>query len=181
MMKFKSFWKILLMGCIKMKQKRVFLLSGPPASGKSTWVRSRLTKGSEWISRDNVRFSIVKEDEEYFSHEDEVFDTFIAYINQSLKDPDIHTIYIDATHLNKRARHKVLSRIRKRNISELNCVCFCVPPSVCQERNALREGRARVPAAAIENMFKSYTYPEIDEGFAHVYEVDADGVTLLRR
>ena len=164
-----------------MKQKRVFLLSGPPASGKSTWVRSRLTKGSEWISRDNVRFSIVKEDEEYFSHEDEVFDTFIAYINQSLEDPNIHTIYIDATHLNKRARHKVLSRIRKRNISELNCVCFCVPPSVCQERNALREGRAKVPAAAIENMFKSFTYPEIDEGFAHVYEVDADGVTLLRR
>ena len=164
-----------------MIKKTVYLLSGPPASGKSTWVRSQLTKGSEWISRDNVRFSIVKEDEEYFSHEDEVFDTFIAYINQSLKDPDIHTIYIDATHLNKRARHKVLSRIRKRNISELNCVCFCVPPSVCQERNALREGRARVPAAAIENMFKSYTYPGIDEGFAHVYEVDADGVTLLRR
>ena len=164
-----------------MIKKTVYLLSGPPASGKSTWVRSRLTKGSEWISRDNVRFSIVKEDEEYFSHEDEVFDTFIAYINQSLKDPDIHTIYIDATHLNKRARHKVLSRIRKRNISELNCVCFCVPPNVCQERNALREGRARVPAVAIENMFKSYTYPEIDEGFAHVYEVDADGVTLLRR
>ena len=132
-----------------MIKKTVYLLSGPPASGKSTWVRSRLTKGSEWISRDNVRFSIVKEDEEYFSHEDEVFDTFIAYINQSLKDPDIHTIYIDATHLNKRARHKVLSRIRKRNISELNCVCFCVPQSVCQERNALREGRARVPAAAI--------------------------------
>lgn len=164
-----------------MIKKTVYLLSGPPASGKSTWVRSQLTKGSEWISRDNVRFSIVKEDEEYFSHEDEVFDTFIAYINQSLEDPDIHTIYIDATHLNKRARHKVLSRIRKRNISELNCVCFCVPPSVCQERNALREGRARVPAAAIENMFKSYTYPGIDEGFAHVYEVDADGVTLLRR
>lgn len=123
----------------------------------------------------------MKEDEEYFSHEDEVFDTFIAYINKALEDPDIHTIYIDATHLNKHARHKVLSRIRKRNISELNCVCFCVPPSVCQERNALREGRAKVPAAAIENMFKSYTYPEIDEGFAHVYEVDADGVTLLRR
>lgn len=128
-----------------------------------------------------MRFSIVKEDEEYFSHEDEVFDTFIAYINKALEDPDIHTIYIDATHLNKRARHKVLSRIRKRNISELNCVCFCVPQSVCQERNALRKGRARVPAAAIENMFKSYAYPEIDEGFAHVYEVDADGVTLLRR
>lgn len=164
-----------------MIKKTVYLLSGPPASGKSTWVRSQLTKGSEWISRDNVRFSIVKEDEEYFSHEDEVFDTFIAYINKALEDPNIHTIYIDATHLNKRARHKVLSRIRKRNISELNCVCFCVPPSVCQERNALREGRARVPAAAIENMFKSYTYPEIDEGFAHVYEVDADGVTLLRR
>lgn len=171
-MKLKSFVLILPMGCIRMKQKKVYVLSGPPASGKSSWVRSQLTKGSEWISRDNVRFSIVKEDEEYFSHEDEVFDTFIAYINQTLEDPDIHTIYIDATHLNKRARRKVLSRVRKQNIGELNCVCFSTPREICQMRNALRTGRARVPAAVIDNMFNAYTYPGIDEGFTHVYEVD---------
>ncbi len=160
-----------------MKLKRVFLLSGPPASGKSTWVRNNITPGSEWISRDNVRFAIVGEDEEYFSHEDEVFDTFIAYINQTLENPNIHTIYIDATHLNKRSRNKTLNRVRKQYIGELNCVCFTAPCEVCQSRNSLRSGRARVPISAIDNMFKSFAIPTADEGFTHVYEVDAEGST----
>ena len=160
-----------------MKPKTVYLLSGPPASGKSTWIRMNITPGSEWISRDNVRFAIVGEDEEYFSHEDEVFDTFINYINQTLERENIHTIYIDATHLNKRSRNKTLNRVKKSNIGELNCVCFNTPRELCQIRNSLRSGRARVPESAIDNMFKSYTYPAADEGFTHVYEVDANGIT----
>lgn len=160
-----------------MKLKRVYVLSGPPASGKSTWVRENITPGSEWISRDNVRFAIVREDEDYFSHEDEVFDTFIAYINQTLENPDIHTIYVDATHLNKRSRNKTLNRVRRANIDELNCVCFTTPVEVCQARNSLRTGRAKVPVSAINNMFNSFAMPTADEGFTHVYEVDAEGVT----
>lgn len=158
-----------------MKPKKVFILSGPPASGKSTWVRSQLTKGSEWISRDNVRFSIVREDEEYFSHEEEVFDTFIAYINQTLEDPNIHTIYIDATHLNRRSRNKTLNRVRKQNIGELNCVCFTTPLEVCIARNHLREGRAKVPQHAIENMYRACIASVAAEGFDHVYTVDENG------
>ncbi len=160
-----------------MKRKKVYLLSGPPASGKSTWVRSHMTPGSEWISRDNVRFSIVSEDEDYFSHEDEVFDTFIAYINQTLENPDIHTIYIDATHLNRRSRNKTLNRVRKQNIAELNCVCFTTSKELCQARNSLRSGRARVPSTAIDNMFNSYAFPTENEGFTHVYAVNAEGET----
>lgn len=160
-----------------MKPKKVYLLSGPAASGKSTWVRSNITPGSEWISRDNVRFAIVSEDEDYFSHEDEVFDTFINYINQTLEREDIHTIYIDATHLNKRSRNKTLNKVKKNNIGELNCVCFTTPRELCQARNSLRSGRARVPASVIDNMFKSFAYPTADEGFTHVYVVNAVGFT----
>ena len=47
-----------------MNKKNVYILSGIPASGKSTWVRANMTPGSEWISRDNVRFAIVREDED---------------------------------------------------------------------------------------------------------------------
>ena len=160
-----------------MKLKRVYLLSGPPASGKSTWIRTNITPGSEWISRDNVRFAIVSEDEEYFSHEDEVFDTFINYINQTLENPDIHTIYIDATHLNRRSRNKTLNKVRKQNIGELNCVCFTAPREVCQARNSLRPGRQRVPTTAIDNMYNAFAMPTAAEGFTHVYEVDANGIT----
>ena len=87
-----------------MKKKRVFLMSGPPASGKSTWIRNHLTPTGEWISRDKIRFSIVKENEEYFSHEDEVFDTFIAYINQMLTNDEIEDIYVDASDLEEARR-----------------------------------------------------------------------------
>ncbi len=159
-----------------MKQKRVFLLAGPPASGKSTWVRNNMTVGSEWISRDNIRFSIIKDDEDYFAHEDEVFDTFIAYINQTLENPNIDTIFIDATHLNRKSRNKTLFRVHKENIDELNCVCFTAPLNTCIARNELREGRAKVPKTAIENMFRACVAPTANEGFDHIYAVDANGI-----
>jgi len=163
-------------GCIRMKQKQVFLLSGVPGAGKSTWIRSRLVPGAEWISRDNVRFAILTDEDDYFAHEDDVFDTFINYINQTLEKDEIHTIYIDATHLNKRSRDKVLRRIRKDNICDLTCVCFDVPLAVCHARNNLRSGRSRVPASAIDNMYNSYRHPDkSQEHFDHILVVDENG------
>ena len=155
--------------------KKVFILSGPPASGKSTWVRKHLTPGSEWISRDNVRFSIVSEDENYFSHEDEVFDTFINYINQVLDDENIHTIFVDATHLNKRSRSNILNRIKHRNIAELNCVCFITPLDVCLNRNNKRVEREKVPEESIKKMYQSFQIPSADENFNYLYIVDENG------
>lgn len=160
-----------------MKQKTVFLLCGIPGSGKSTWARNHMTPTTEWISRDNVRFSIVREDEEYFSHEEEVFDTFIAYIKQTLENPKVDVIIIDATHISKRARRKVLSRIRKQNIFELDCVWFDVSLNTCLARNHLRTGRERVPETAIENMYKSKIYPSIDEGFDMIFIIDENGIS----
>lgn len=155
-----------------MKQKRVFLLSGIPGSGKSTWVRKNLTPTSEWISRDRVRFAIVSEDEEYFSHEDEVFDTFISYINQMIHDPNKDTIYIDATHLNKASRWKTLNKLHLNKVTELNSVCFTTPLDICQERNAKRTGRELVPSNVIDKMFTSFTIPTPEEDFDHVYLIN---------
>lgn len=159
-----------------MKQKRVYVLAGVPGSGKSTWIRSQLVPGAEWISRDNVRFAILSDEDDYFAHEDDVFDTFINYINQTLEKDNIHTIYIDATHLNKRSRDKVLRRVHKDNIGELNCVCFDIPLAVCISRNNLRAGRSRVPETAICNMYNSYRHPDkSQEHFDHILVVDENG------
>lgn len=160
-----------------MKQKKVFIMCGPPESGKSTWVRERLTSNDEWISRDNVRFSIVREDEEYFSHEDDVFDTFINYINQTLENPEVEYIFVDATHINYRSRHKTISRIHMKNVEELNCVCFTIPLAVCLDRNGKRSGRERVPDAVVSNMFNSFNLPTEKEKFNHVFTVDENGIT----
>lgn len=160
-----------------MKQKKVLIMCGPPGSGKSTWVRERLTSNDEWISRDNVRFSIVREDEEYFSHEDDVFDTFINYINQTLENPEVEYIFVDATHINYRSRHKTISRIHMKNVEELNCVCFITPLAVCLDRNGKRSGRERVPDAVVSNMFNSFNLPTEKEKFNHVFTVDENGIT----
>ena len=159
-----------------MRQKQVFLLSGIPGSGKSTWIRDRMIPGAEWISRDNVRFAILSDEDDYFAHEDDVFDTFINYINQTLEKEEIHTVYIDATHLNQRSRDKVMRRIHMDNVKRVTCVCFDVPLEICYCRNNLRAGRSRVPETAIYNMYQSYRIPNKEtENFDRIIIVDEDG------
>ena len=95
-----------------------------------------------------------------------------------MENDKVHTIYIDATHLNKRSRDKVLRRVHKDNIEELNCVCFDIPLAVCISRNNLRAGRSRVPETAICNMYNSYRLPDkTNENFNHIIIVDENGDT----
>ena len=60
----------------------LYLMCGIPGSGKSTWIKQNKIESDAVISRDVVRFSLVKEHEEYFSKETEVFYTFIDQINE---------------------------------------------------------------------------------------------------
>ena len=60
------------------------LMCGIPGSGKSYWVRHHMTDADAYISRDQIRFSMLKEGEEYFSHENEVFEEFIAQIQNAI-------------------------------------------------------------------------------------------------
>lgn len=144
-----------------MKSKRVWITSGLPGSGKSTWIKRQLEiKGGFWASRDAVRFSMVAEDEPYFCREDEVFNEWIRQICEALSNPMIEDIYIDATHLNDRSREKTLSRLPKENIRKITNVVFMVPIEVCLERNRQRTGRAVVPDEVIQNMAKSFKLPK---------------------
>ena len=158
-----------------MKQKKVYLMSGLPGSGKSTFIYKYRKLTDAVISRDAVRFSIVKEDEEYFAKENYVFKVFIKEINKALEDEKVERVFIDATHLNPKARYKVTHKLNKENIDEINVIYFNVPIDECIHRNNLRTGRAVVPETAIKNMMKSYLYPTKLEGFNHIYKVNEEG------
>ena len=103
---------------------------------------------------------MVREDEPYFEHEDEVFNAWIAQICDALSNPLVEDIYVDATHLNDRSREKTLSRLPKVNIDKIVNVVFDVPIEVCLERNQQRTGRAIVPDGVIQNMAKSFKLPK---------------------
>lgn len=160
-----------------MKLKRLFLLSGVAGSGKSTYAKTKVeTEGGVWISRDAIRFSIVQEGEEYFSREDEVFSAFISQIQEQINNPLATNIYVDATHLTRKARQAVLGRLNLDTLDEINCIYFDIPCEVAIERNEPRIGQAHVPRSVIRKMWFSHTPPESNEKFDHIIFIDEYGV-----
>ena len=143
-----------------MKQKKVYLTVGAPASGKTSFVRDRIARfGGVHISRDEIRFSLLKPEDEYFKVEGLVFTTFIEAIQNAINDelgPD--DIYVDATHINENSRCKVLKALDLKN-AEVIMLYFKVELKTILERNAKRTGRALVPETAILNMYGNLTKP----------------------
>lgn len=154
-----------------MKPKKVFILSGPPASGKSTWIQKQMkTNPGTWCSRDAVRFSMIGEDEDYFARENEVFEAWIFSIQTAIANSAIENVYIDATHLNEKSRDKVLNRLNLENAT-LCAVNFTVPLEECIRRNDLREGRARVPRSVIRRMYFSFVPAEQGKKYKEVINI----------
>ena len=164
-----------------MKQKRVFLLSGPSGVGKTSYVNARIFNyGGIHISRDKVRFEMLEDGDDYFAHEDEVFTEWIRQCQEAIDDDVNKDIYIDATHISDRSRAKTINNLKiDWNNVLLICVRFVVPIELAKYRNARRQGRERVPDSVIESMYKNFSYPTKRYGWApkfdEVWEIGADG------
>jgi len=141
----------------------LYILCGPSGCGKSTWAKNDTRmKHCAHVSRDEIRYSIVKDDEDYFSHEKEVFRRFISEIVKNMK-MGFDTI-ADATHLNEFSRRKLTQAIDM-YISDYNIiyVTFDINADTCVSRNTHREGRANVPENIIRNMCRDFRAPTKDE------------------
>lgn len=164
-----------------MKQKILYLMSGPPGCGKSTWIQKQIdAKGGTWISRDAIRFSLIEEGDDYFAYEDQVFETFIDSIQAAIDNPLGFDIYVDATHLNKTARNKVLKQLDLSEVDEINCVFFKIDSETCVERNEQRTGLARVPRSVIRRMWHTHTMPDADENFNKIIIIDKEGNEVVK-
>ena len=151
---------------------RLWLMSGVPGSGKSTWIQEHLSYFAEdmkVISRDAIRFSMVSEKENYFSKETEVFKEFVAQAVDSLSK-NIDTL-LDATHINEGSRSKILRALGE-NLKdvEVNIIVINADLDTALGQNELRKGnRTYVPRGAIRRMFLQKTLPTIEEGFDNIY------------
>ena len=160
-----------------MVKKKLYIMCGPAGSGKSTWIRCNAEAGtSAHISRDRIRFNMVKEDEYYFSREDEVYDEFVYQIIQALRSPWVDSVYADATHLTTKAREKLICKINTLcSAASYNLTAVVVKPEleVCLAQNAQREGRERVPESVIRNMYNSFQHP-FKDGLGYDYIIEND-------
>lgn len=153
----------------------LILMMGVAGSGKTTYAKKMMKDCDIYISRDEIRFRLVKEDEPYFSKEDEVLQTFIRTIDNALLIAQRYVI-ADATHLNMGSRAKILKNLHNKP-DNIYVIYVAVSLQTALERNAQREGRALVPESSIKNMYKSITLPRKEEGINIVLWLNEDGTT----
>lgn len=151
------------------------LMMGVPGSGKTTYAKKMMGDYDIYVSRDEIRFKLVKEDEPYFSKEDEVLQTFIRTINDALPIAQRYVI-ADATHLNMGSRAKILKNLHNKP-DNIYVVYVAVSLQTALERNAQRKGRALVPESSIKNMYKSISLPRKEEGIDMTLWLNEDGTT----
>ena len=163
-------------------QKTIFLLCGPAGSGKSTWAtrQIKVPQAQAWVSRDSIRFILVGENEDYFSREDEVFESFIKSIQAAIDDRETREVYIDATHLTENARNKVLDQL---DLTNCQIIPVVVHPDLktTLAQNDQREGRAFVPRSVIKRMDAQFEEPTFHEKhhYAEIWKVVKDGVLVI--
>lgn len=161
-----------------MYKPTLYILCGLPGCGKTSWTRNKMKENTSstepkwaYVSRDEVRFSIIKEEDDYFAKEKQVFGEYVKRICESLKDTYTVNTIADATHLNKISRDKLINAIYRMHPElEFNIVMvyFDVPVEVCQFRNEKRTGRARVPESAINRMAATFEFPKYRKNLVRI-------------
>ena len=148
---------------------KMYVMIGAPGCGKSYYIKQHLKDNEIVISRDAIRFNILKDTDAYFSKEKQVYNEFIKQINAAIADD--RDFYVDQTSLNRGARAKLFSHL-ERKPNKIIAIYMNTPLEKILYQNSLRTGRALVPEDAVINMFNSIEKPTKAEGFDEIWEVE---------
>ncbi len=160
-----------------MKKKTLYITSGVPNAGKTTFINQRIEAlGGIHISRDNIRMKFLKPGDYYFKNEGKVFNAFIKEIQKAIDNPKGEDdIYIDATHLNARSRSKVINKLNLTNVDKIVVLWFDIPIEELYRRNNSRTGK-KLPEDMIANMRASMDTPLYGENRLYeIWRIDGEG------
>ena len=115
------------------------------------------------VSRDKIRFAMLRDGDDYFKYEHKVERNFYSTITTMLRTHKY--VIADATHLTTKSRRKLFNNITLPSGTRVIGVCIDAPLAIALRQNAMREGRARVPEEAIRRMYKHKVSPQEGEPF----------------
>ena len=147
----------------------LYLMCGLPGSGKTT-VAKNVVKNDpniKYVSRDDIRYTMVSDQEHYFDRENEVYREFCNQISRWLQQGNY--VIADATHLTKNSRKKLLNNIIKP--VQIRCIFVNTPFDICMERNSKRKGITRVPDKQMYRMKNTLQVPSAIEGFDMIFTI----------
>lgn len=140
--------------------RNIYIMSGLPASGKSTWARNHAVWGDFVCSRDDFRATLrTKYDkQDYYpcSAAQEYFEWALSLKDILILAPKTD-VYIDQTTMTFGSFKKLIKAIEPAltNDDTINVVFIHTPFHICLARNAIREGYQRVPKDIMQSMSKS--------------------------
>ena len=157
----------------------LILVCGLPGSGKSTYLSQfKHNMNCRVVSRDEIRFSLLGEEEAYFSHETDVCNIMWTQINEALAANK--NTYVDQTSLNPESRSFLLKHITS-HYELCNIIWFNIPTNICLERNENRVGtKTYVPRGVIRRMSQQMVPPSYNEGFDNIFIYDENNKLKLQ-
>jgi len=142
--------------------RKLILLVGIPASGKTTLSKTLEEKGFARLCADDIRLELYGNEAEQGNPKD-VFAIFFQRLETLLQaDRDI---VIDNTNVRIQHRRQILERAHKFQYSDIELWFLDTPLEVCLQRN--KERLRQVDEQVLSNLFKEVngpSYPRASEG-----------------
>ncbi len=153
---------------------RFIMTIGAPGAGKSTWVKKFEQENENVVvhSSDSIRDSIKWKSYGYQKNDHK--DIFLIMQLRAIADLQKgKTVVYDATNIGSRHRKNLLHQLRIM-VPELSleAVLFDIPLDTCLERNAQREGKAKVPEDVVFRMHRHLVKPSASEGWDKLTIID---------
>lgn len=145
----------------------LIIMVGVPGCGKDFHIlNNKFFKQYEAmvVSRDVIRFSMLKEGDDYFKNESKVFSAFVKDIAMGLDEG--YNVIANATHINRSSRRKLIQSVDQRVKNKDYKIVFFVVDSeleVIRAQNDSRVGLKKVPDSVVEDMYNKLSIPSYSE------------------
>ena len=155
--------------------KNLYILVGPPGSGKTTWIEKQFYDGCFIVSTDNIIQDLAEADGKTY---DEVFRTNIKAADttmwkdfDSLVEGGYSPIVVDRTNMSVKSRAKFIDRLKGSDY-KIHAVVFPKPEDTEHERRLNSRPGKTISKDIITAMLANFQMPTEDEGFETITIVE---------